>query len=163
MKDKRNVFVIMLMLPAIVYALLYLFTNYGYYFSLKNNDVGIFNFIRILFVGISYVLSRDIFKKNREYLINRTNTYMDFQYNRIVMFSYIIAIAFYFLGYVKTTIMRVGLYFGFFEVLFIALVCKRGRGRQISMLLYSIFVIFYFVTNSITGWSGLADYSSWLL
>jgi len=164
-KDKAKIIVI-LMAPILAFVAFYVLSHYQSYFAIRNNNIGFFNFVRLFFVALSAGLSRRLFsKKNRQMPIANANqmvAYRDFAYNNIIVKSYIIAIGLYFLGYMNTTIMRVGLYFGMYEIQYISLVCKKGRGRQISAAMYAVFVLYSFIANILGGWSGLGNYMTFL-
>lgn len=158
--------IIIMMIPIVIVAAYYIFSNYMYYFSNKNSNVGLFNIVRLLFLLITAVLSKPLFssKKGNPSAVNTNQAvaYRNFAFNNIIVKAYIIAIGFYFLGYMNTTMMRIGLYFGLYEILYISLACKKGGARQISTVIYAVCILYYFVVNSLSGWSGLGNYLSCL-
>lgn len=163
-KTRTYAMMYILCIPILAIAVAYFMRGYGLYFTIRNSSLGLFNFVRLFLVLVSVILSPYLFKKFNTIVFEirkkkEVNT-LEVARNRIILITYVMGIILYFLGYYKTTIMRIGLYFGFSEILFIPIVTKNGRGRQIAAFLYSIMFLYYFLVNAQTGWSELGNYIS---
>lgn len=159
-KRKRSYLIIgtVLVFPVMFFSISRaLFGRYAHFFYEKNNSLGFMNITRLLLILAGAVISREIFKKN-----DKSNKVSSINENRLVLISSVIGVMLYFMGYFKTSMMRIGYFFGVFEMLYIVLVCSYGRGRQIMKLLYGAMVIFLFVASARGGWSELAEYSTWI-
>lgn len=163
-KTKMYIVLGLVCVPILAIAAYYVFGHYAYYFLNNNNSVGLFNFIRIMYVLIGMVLSYSVFSQVDTLQIKFRNRIQKNQVslNKIILISYSVGVLLYFLGYYKTTIMRIGIYFGINEILFIPLIVKNGRGKQVMSLLYWVLIILYFIINVKSGWSELGDYVSFL-
>ena len=65
-------------------------------------------------------------------------------------------------GYYQHSLYRLGLYYILFETVFIPHVCTKGHNRRVFSIIYLALVLYMIYNNWATGWSGLANYSSWL-
>lgn len=143
-----------LVLPVGIFVLSVLLNKYLNTYSVANSGLGLMNFIRIFLFIISFYLRSDLFKKNESAEIANNN--------RFILISYLLGIIISFSGYYITTFTRIALNFIIFEVIFIPLVCcykKKYRVNGILFFAYAFVIGYFFITNSISGWSGLGKYS----
>lgn len=163
-KEKRKkVFLVLLcLLPFAIGIAVWLifFSKYSAYFLAANNNVGLMNFARIGMLALSALLAIDLFRHPSSQASENEKTVVSL--NRIALFSSITAISLYFLGYYNTTMVRVGYYFGLFELpLIVLFVCKtKGKKKLIPIIGYMGILLIYIALNATSGWSGLGSYTS---
>ena len=82
---------------------------------------------------------------------------------RFFVLTYLFGIIFSSLGYYRPTLYRIGLYFIIFETVFIPHVCTHGKNKYFFLLVYGGLIAFLIIQYHLAGWSGLINYSSWVI
>lgn len=159
-KKKCIVILLMALLPIAIIAIGKLLGHYSGYFKQSNSTGGLMNYIRITMIFMGAVLSpKALTNQFDDLILSCQQSGCKYKTNiKIIVFSSLIGVLLYFAGYYRTTMTRIGYYYGIFEIPFIARVVKFGRGRQIMALGYFLVFSFYFYLQVQGGWSELGAY-----
>lgn len=157
---RRNILIVACaLMPVLVYAYFAVANRYFlHYLSASNNSFGLMNIMRMLLVIVAVALSPQIF--SIEYEDDMTNCSSLFcpLNSKIILISTVLGIILYFGGYYQTTLIRIGYFFGVFEIPFVAKVVKEGRGKQVMAFAYTLIFAVYFIIQVKSGWSELGNY-----
>jgi len=162
---RRLVAAIIVMFPVAIFVIIKVMGAYSGYFEGGNNSFGLMHLYRLAaWVVCVLFTSKGLFKKpSGEQLSPETLELADQSDNRPIAAYYLIGVALSFMGYIYTTLLRVGLCFNFFEMIFIPMVCKKGvKGYALARFIYVVYIAYFLYGVIASGWSGLADYS-WVL
>lgn len=152
--------------PLVLLLIVFVFIKYSSYFRNSNNSFGLMNTAKAgALMLCSFAFCKELFFVSRRTVSVRGELLRDqselLQDNRFILICCFIGVVFSFLGYFRTTLVRVGLSFSLYETLFIPLVCfKNRKGGNYAKILYAVIVGYFFVVNAISGWSELGNYSS---
>ena len=86
----------------------------------------------------------------------------EFIFTRLISAFYLLGIVLSSAGYYEDSLYRIGLYYIIYETVFIPHVCRKGINRYLFSASYLLLVSFVAYNFYLAGWSGLANYSTWI-
>lgn len=128
--------------------------DYSKYLLTANNNIGFLYPAELLTIILFLLLSYKSIK-----LYEDLNTFIWF---KRLLITYVIGILLSSAGYFQSSLYRMGLYFIIFDTIYIPYVSSKGTNKKIFRLIYSLFIAYMTVTNHLSGWSGLLEYSTWI-
>ena len=146
--------------------------KYGYYIADSNNTFGLLHPMKLVLAIAFCMINAGVFqwyRNKKGYLsVNHGQYYLTISREPnirnfgVVALSYMLGIALTTLGYINTSLYRVGLIFQPFEYPFVASVFRYKPNGVFFKTIYILLFLFIIYSNLSSSWSGLADYSSWL-
>lgn len=146
--------------------------KYGDYLSSSNSSFGWLQPLKLVLACFFCLVNYGIFNwyriRKRYLSVNNGQYYLTIErepntknFNTIAL-CYIMGVGLTCLGYINSSLYRIGLLFQPFEFPFVASAFKYKHNSYFFKLVYIVLFLFIAYNNS-TSWSGLSEYTSWLI